>query len=456
MSNIDLLLMSIRNLWRRKLRTILTILGVTIGCASIVVMLSLGLGMKANTQRQLEEMGALDVINIMPYPIYNNETGAAKDPAPLNDKALNTIKQLEHVVSVMPMLRVDDAQIFSKKYQTYAEIVGVDPNVLSDFDIKPVWGKLLTENDTNAAVFGGGIKRSWYNPKSTNRGIISNNESPVNLEKDKIEIGIGYDFSEDDRPSFKKTFKIIPIGELDEQDFEYGYNIFINMEFAEKINREAKRMKDQNKAEGGYSFGRGSSTSKYSQILVKVDDIKNVKVVNESLEKLNFNAQSKMKYVEPMIKSVENQQKILGGIGAVSLLVAAIGIANTMVMSIYERIKEIGIMKVIGASVQDIKKIFLTEAALIGLFGGGVGIGFSYIISAIINSYASKPSDGSDMGMMGGMMGGMPGETAKISIIPLWLVLAALAFSSIIGLVSGFYPATKATRLSPLEAIRTQ
>ena len=71
MSNIDLLLMSIRNLWRRKLRTILTILGVTIGCASIVVMLSLGLGMKANTQRQLEEMGALDVINIMPYPIYN-------------------------------------------------------------------------------------------------------------------------------------------------------------------------------------------------------------------------------------------------------------------------------------------------------------------------------------------------------------------------------------------------
>lgn len=459
MSNIDLLLMSLGNLWRRKLRTVLTILGVTIGCASIVVMLSLGLGMKAATNRQLEQMGALDIIAIQPYPRYNDKTGQAKDPAPLNEKALNTIKKIEHVKSVLPMLEVKDVYIYAKKYTTYAQVVGVDPTVLEDFDMNPTWGRLLTENDSNAAIFGGGLKRSWYNPSKRNSGVISNSESPVDLQKDKIEMKIGQVFSsEDDTTKFKKSYKITPIAELPEEDFEYGYNIFVTMEFAEKLNRESKKFRDQNKAEGGFDYSRGSNLSKFTNIYVKVDDIKNVKEVTDELEKLNFNAQSKLKYVEPMIKQTEDQQKILGGIGAVSLLVAAIGIANTMVMSIYERIKEIGIMKVIGASVKDIRKIFLTEAALIGLFGGFVGIGFSYAISAIINYSASKPDpDGMGMGMGMGMMGGMMGDEAtKISIIPFWLVIAALLFSSLIGLVSGYYPATKATKLSPLEAIRTQ
>lgn len=456
MSNLDLIVMSLGNLWRRKLRTFLTILGVTIGCASIVVMLSLGLGMKAATDRQLEEMGALDIISIMPYPRYDESTGNAKEPAPLNDKAVNTIKKIEHVKSVLPMLEVQDIYVYSKKYMTFAQVVGVDPTVLSDFDMNPVWGRLLDENDTNAAIFGGGLKNSWYDPKKNNNRFGMNSEPLINLQRDKIEFKLGQEWSEETGPKFKKSYKITPIAELPEQDYEYGYNIFINMEFAEKLNREAKKIRDQNKADGGYSFSRGSSTSKYTGIYVKVDDIKNVKDVNDQLEKLNFNAQSKLKYVEPMIKQTESQQKILGGIGAVSLLVAAIGIANTMVMSIYERIKEIGIMKVIGASVTDIKKIFLTEAALIGLFGGLVGIGFSYGISAIINYSASKPNPDSGMGMMGGMMGGMASEATKISIIPIWLVIAALIFSSLIGLVSGYYPATKATKLSPLEAIRTQ
>ena len=122
-------------------------------------------------------------------------------------------------------------------------------------------------------------------------------------------------------------------------------------------------------------------------------------------------------------------------------------------MSIYERIKEIGIMKVIGANVSDIKKMFLTEAAFIGLFGGALGIGVSYIASSIIN-YLSKKGNPDEMG---GMMGGLPmmGE-GKISIIPVWLVLVALLFATVVGIVSGYYPARKATKLSPLEAIRTQ
>lgn len=110
-------------------------------------------------------------------------------------------------------------------------------------------------------------------------------------------------------------------------------------------------------------------------------------------------------------------------------------------------------MKVIGANVSDIKKMFLTEAAFIGLFGGALGIGVSYIASAIIN-YLSKKGNPDEMG---GMMGGLPmmGE-GKISIIPIWLILVALLFATIVGILSGYYPARKATKLSPLEAIRTQ
>ena len=142
-------------------------------------------------------------------------------------------------------------------------------------------------------------------------------------------------------------------------------------------------------------------------------------------------------------------QAILGGIGAISLLVAAIGIANTMVMSIYERTKEIGVMKVIGASLKDIKRLFLFESALIGLTGGVFGVGLSYLISFLMNKF------GSQFVQLGMMMGPGGGE-ARISIIPVWLALAALGFSALIGVISGYFPARRAMNLSALDAIRSE
>ena len=138
-------------------------------------------------------------------------------------------------------------------------------------------------------------------------------------------------------------------------------------------------------------------------------------------------------------------QLILGGIGAVSLLVSAIGIANTMIMSIYERTKEIGVMKVLGCVVTDIRKLFLFESSIIGLLGGAVGLGLSYGISYLLNEYA--PEIGEALGISSGY---------DISIIPIWLAVAALAFSMLIGIVSGLYPARKATKIRAIEAMRTE
>lgn len=460
MSNLDLIKMSLGNLWRRKLRTLLTVLGVIIGTASIITTLSLGFGMKEQNNKLLAQMGPVDVIRVVSYPIYDPETQTQKDSKPLDDNAVKELEAIENVQATIPTLEVDGVDIASKKYSNFAQIIGVDPEKYALLNPEMQWGRFLESSDGEVAVFGGGLKRSWYD-RNARGGRMNDMRDPdktiVDLEKDPITMNIGesYDMDTEQR-KYAKTHKIKVVGEFPEEDWETAYNVYIPMDFALKLKKEIKRENDKQKAEetyGGMGYRDRNSTSKYSSIIVKVDDIKNMRAVDEKIKALGYNAQSNLQATDALNKNVESTQKILGGIGAVSLLVAAIGIANTMVMSIYERIKEIGIMKVIGANVSDIKKMFLTEAAFIGLFGGAMGIGVSYIASSIIN-YLSKKGNPDEMG---GMMGGLPmmGE-GKISIIPIWLVLVALLFATVVGVISGYYPAQKATKLSPLEAIRTQ
>ena len=149
------------------------------------------------------------------------------------------------------------------------------------------------------------------------------------------------------------------------------------------------------------------------------------------------------------MENVESQaliiQAVLGGIGGITLLVASIGIANTMVMAIYERTREIGVMKVIGATGGDVMKMFLMEAGLIGACGGLLGLVCSLGASKLINYLA------------GDFMGtGMGGETYNISVIPPYLMLFALIFAFCIGIVAGLYPARRASKLSPILAIRNE
>jgi ABC-type antimicrobial peptide transport system permease subunit len=154
-----------------------------------------------------------------------------------------------------------------------------------------------------------------------------------------------------------------------------------------------------------------------------------------------------------MEASGRQTQIILGAIGAITLLVATISIANTMVMSVYERTREIGVMKVLGCLVSNIRTIFLVEAGLIGFFGGIMGIALSFILSFLINNIgANLGGRGGGGGMMFGGMGGMGG----ISVISPWMVGLGLAFATTIGLLAGFYPAYRAVKISALEAIKQE
>lgn len=459
MSSLDLIKMSLGNLWRRKLRTLLTILGVVIGTTSIITTLSLGFGMKEQNKKLLAQMGPVDVINVVSYPVYDPNTDKAVDAKALDDKALNELSKIENVLVVVPQIEVNGVEISAKKYTNFATIIGVDPEKYQKLNPKVTWGRFLQEGDGNVAVFGGGLSRSWYDRSARGgMGMGMDEKKLVDVEKDQIKFNVGERYNDEtEQRSFAKSLKVKVVGELPEEDWETAYDVYIPMDFALKLQKMVKKENDKQKAEGMSMGGRGErNKSKYTKIVVKVTDLKHMREVNDEIKKLGYNAQSNLQATDALNKSVESTQKILGGIGAVSLLVAAIGIANTMVMSIYERIKEIGIMKVIGASVADIKKMFLTEAAFIGFFGGIMGVGLSYLVSFIINYLSKKGGNPDEMGGFPGIGGmGMGGE-GSISIIPIWLVGAALIFATLIGILSGYYPARKATKLSPLEAIRTQ
>jgi len=125
-------------------------------------------------------------------------------------------------------------------------------------------------------------------------------------------------------------------------------------------------------------------------------------------------------------------------LAAVSLIVGAIGIANTMIMNVTERTREIGILKATGASNAQVMKIFLTDAAILGLVGGGIGVALGYLISLVINAVAAR----------------YLGEGVLTTTVTPELVLFALTFSLVIGVVAGLYPAYRALRLNPVEALR--
>ena len=182
----------------------------------------------------------------------------------------------------------------------------------------------------------------------------------------------------------------------------------------------------------------------YTSLKVKADDIDHVNEVADVIRNMGYNVETNAEYLDSMKSQFAIVQAVLGGIGAVSLLVAAIGIANTMMMSIYERTKEIGVMKVLGCSLRNIREMFLLEAAFIGLLGGIAGNILSFVMSAAIN-------------IIVGSSGAMSmGTDSTISYIPWWLVLMSMVFAVLVGVLAGYFPAKRAMKLSPLAAIRNE
>ena len=436
MKSVDFVKMGFKNLWRRKLRTILTVVGVVIGTFSIIIMMSLGIAMSEGYKKQLAEWGSLTKIEVNQYNYnYNEDTGyGVTEKHNLDDTLVGTILAMPHVRAVTPILNVQ-ANLKSGKYQSYITIVGIDPDTIQYFDFPEIAQGVALSNDNPSAILFGSDACYFYNPKQ-NGSWRGNSESPVDLMTDKIKIT--FDNTWDDK-KIPKYNKLQVAGVLAKSNGEFSYNAYGTIEQVKKWYKEQQK----NDKHSSTSADKKDSFS-YNSIWISVDDIKYVQDVQDQIKAMGYGTYSLADNLNSMQETSNMLQLILGGIGAVSLLVSAIGIANTMVMSIYERTKEIGVMKVLGCLVTDIRKLFLFEASIIGFLGGVFGIGLSYLASFLLNKYA--PELGSALGMYTG---------SEISVIPVWLALVALAFAVLIGIISGFYPAKRATKISALEAMRS-
>jgi ABC-type antimicrobial peptide transport system permease subunit len=283
---------------------------------------------------------------------------------------------------------------------------------------------------------------NFYNQNGNN-----NTTKVIDLTKDKVTLGFDpYQYAVDEK---KKPFslKLTDYGIMERtENYEYDYYCYMDINYFRTLYKKyinTLKAEDRKKAT--------AAIDTYERIKITVDNINNVTKVQDKIEELGYQTSSLAMYLDSMQQTSNMLQMVLGGIGAIAMLVSAINIANTMIMSIYERTKEIGIMKVLGCFIFDIKKLFLFEAGMIGLIGGVIGIILSYIASWAINKFG-QPIFKSLLST--NYMYDM--TTAKFSEIPFWLPLVAAGFAMFIGIVSGYYPASRATKISAIEAMKTE
>lgn len=435
MNKKDMIDMALRNLWKRKVRTVLTVLGVVIGTASIVVMVSIGIGMNKGFAEQLESWGSLQVINVYPGGgmVYDEATGNMKQEtkeAELNAKAVESFKEMEHVEAASPVIN-EYLYFAAGKYVAEASAIGIEPGAMEALGYKVEEGRALTDGDTKSLVFGGGVE--FFDPKLSWEMRYTTEPPAVDVLNEKISVSYDWNYGTRHADKSIKAIKMDAVGKTS-ADGNSSWSVFMPIKELEKIQKARQEWEEK-------QYGSNSSRSQskeYNEVLVKVDEMDNVQDVQQQIKDMGFRASSLTDQLESMQETTKMLRLVLGAIGAISMLVAAISITNTMVMSIYERTKEIGIMKVIGASLKDIRGLFLAEAAFIGFAGGVIGIMLSYLLSFIVNMVASGQ-----------------GSTLQSSI-PVWLAAGAVAFATAVGIAAGYVPANRAMKLSALTAIKTE
>ena len=322
----------------------------------------------------------------------------------------------------MPQLRLFNILMGISKspaaYEYNGQITGVNFEALESLGYQVTEGQLPSGTDTPSytLLFGATAAYDFYNPKKRNGWISmmpdANGNLPdpyVNPMEDKLEIEVQVN---GDTNKKVKPVKATCIGIMAE-DWSKNpspYGVFMDIKDVKALQKEYNKANNVKEDP--------SKKESYTQVIVKTDDMSSVAAVEEVIQSYGFNTSSMESIRKPLEEQSRTMQLFLGGIGAVSLLVAAFGIINTMTMSIYERTKEIGVMKVIGCRIGNIRTMFLMEAAAIGFMGGVIGVILSEGVSYAANTFSG------DGGGLGGMFGMGMGGGGQLSIIPPWLIYA--------------------------------
>lgn len=453
----DRLEMALRNLVRRKSRTILTILSVVIGASSIILMIAFALGINQQQKDMIDSFGGLSSIQIL----TEGNGGTAK----IDQATITKLKNIEGVKAVVPS-KSFYSEILVKNDEDIkisGEIQVVPDDVIEKINKDMMeWGDRISKADDDKIILG-----SQLSAGKTVKESYGFSQEPIedfDFKTHEYVLRLGYKEMDDDGVNFtneneengeekKADYIDIPVqvtGKMNSKAFINPWASVINESFYKKLKKEDKKLNNsqlnQNFDPDGKPIEEKSNGEiGYDNLKVVVEDVEQLATVEENIRKAGFETQSEAGSAEEIKKSNMVVTMILGGIGSIAFIVSAIGIINTMLMSIYERQKEIGVMKVIGASVDDVRSMFLIESGFIGFFGGIVGLIISLLVGLVINSLAVNS----------GFFGSMNGESSKIILIPIWLGLVGVGFSSMVGVLAGYIPARRATKLSAIEALRS-
>lgn len=464
----DVLKQCFFNLWRRKVRTFLAVLGVFIGIFSILATVSIGLALTYNLDSQIQNMDGIRVITVRQGFGQKKDprTGKPLESPKLTEKYIKELASIKGVVEVSPAWSLNGMGALGKN-QVWTGIQAVKSEILPHLGKSLILGQGLKENDTKSILIPASViydslelYGTWDENGQYQEPSLSKEELSRYLGK-VFEHSFDYNY----KSKYKNNFQdesmanvkypvtefsiagIIKSGGFDRSSYITEKALFSVIEEMIKANPTEKEKISQYTS----TYETYKQKKEYDEVLVAVGRVEDVKTVIKNLEDRGLTANSPISFFESIRQMFAMVQFVLGGLGGISLLVAMIGITNTTIMTIYERTKEIGIMKVIGANLQDIRNLFLFESGLIGFVGGVVATTFALIASGIGN-YIMKGADLFNMNM------GLGGEEQNfvVSYIPWWLALAAIVLATLIGLIAGYFPSRKAMHMSALDSLRTE
>lgn len=434
----DLFRYGCTNLFRRKTRTILTALSMAVGVMCIVVLISVGLGYEQAYRESIEAMGSLTKIDVTPA---NSDYGRT---AVLNEKAVEAFRGIDGVEAVTPVLQ-QSAYIATGNFVNMVRVYGIDLSTAESFMLTPERGTIAEEGThlhpevmfTDDVSAGLANKAKDWEPALDEDGnpLVDLLEAPVRMTFDYSNLTGEAKADTDGRA--------LPSGNL--------YNLRVtgicstlNNNFTSSAFMAYDRLEEMVQANANY-LGAATETKTaeekangptYDLVWVKVKNVNDVQRIVKLIRDTGLNTYSLNDMLETVRTQSRQIQGMLGALGAIAVLISAICVANTMMMSITERTREIGVLKVLGTVRSDIFKMFLTEALIVGVIGGAAGLILSFIAKWLIPViFASQELR---------------------CVLPWWLAVCGVLFAGAVAIAAAWMPARKATLISPNEAIRSE
>lgn len=442
------------NLSRRKARTMLTALSMAIGVMCIIVLISVGIGYEKSYEETIQSMGSLTKIDVTPS---TDERGAQ---ALLNDKAVDAMKKLDSVDAVTPVVQAT-AYLKSGKYISMVKLYGLDLTTADQFLLTPEEGTMPGEGlrFKPEVMLTDDVAASFADPNQDWADAVDEDGNPY-VDPMSGNIRLTFDYSAlsneqeagDDGRAVQSgsLYRLNVTGLCSTLNYTFSTSGFLDRERLEEwIEANPSTAAQQQRSASSTSSSSGSSAESdrekaaekakgktYDTVWVKVQDVGKVQEVAQTIRDAGFSTYSLNDMLETVRTQSRQIQGMLGAIGLIAMIVSGIGIANTMMMSINERTREVGVLKVLGTDLKDIAMMFLTEALLVGILGGIGGLLLSFIMARLIPVLF---------------------QTMQVkSIIPLWLAAGGVLFAGVVALLSALAPALNAMRISPNEAIRAE